>query len=262
MPCNLLEELRVDKGSPIPLYRQIVNKIEEMIESGRLKPHDRLPSETSLSKALGVSRMTVRKAFEELERLGWIYRKVSLGSFVSSGKIEQSPTLLIGFAKKMEMLGYKVITRVVSKRIIYPPKHIQKLLELGGKDNVYEIIRLRGVESDEKLVLQKTYMPVKLFPGLLEKNLTMSLTNVMRSYGFEILSYWAAIEPVIPTEEEARLLTVDPKKPLLLIRGITSALKGLPIRYTFSFYRPDRIEIVVKESLINLALREPYRKDH
>lgn len=258
MIYNLFEELRVNKDSPIPLYRQIANKIEEMIESGKLKPHDKLPSETSLSKALGVSRMTVRKAFEELERLGWIYRKVSLGSFVSSSKIEQSPTLLIGFAKKMEMLGYKVITRVVSKRIIYPPKHIQKFLELDEKDKVYEITRLREVEGDENLVLQQTYMPVKLFPGLLEKDLTVSLTDIIRNYGFEILSYWAAIEPIMPSEEKARLLTVDPRKPLLLIRGITSALKGLPIRYTFSYYRPDRIEIVVKESLIKLALREPH----
>ena len=54
--------------------------------------------------------MTARKVFENLEQLGFLYRRASKGPFVVPQKIEQSPPLLIGFAKKMKAQGHEPIT--------------------------------------------------------------------------------------------------------------------------------------------------------
>jgi len=255
LESKLLKMVKIDKNSPIPLYKQIVSFFEELIEEGVLKPYDKVPSEVALSNFLDVSRMTVRKGFEDLEQMGFLYRGASKGTFVSPQKIEQSPTLLIGFAKKMKAQGYEPVTKVVSKRIIRPLRHFQKHLKISPTDSVYEIIRVRGIKCNKRLVLQKTYIPVKLFPDLLKRDLTKPLNNIIRNYGYEMATYWASIEPVIPNEEEIRLLTLESKRPILLIKGVTSSNKQIPLRYTCGFYRSDQLQIVVKEQLINISLK-------
>ncbi len=247
--------LKVDKNLPIPLYKQIVNMIEELIENGDLKAHDKLPSEASLSKILGVSRMTVRKAFEELERQGLLYRRSSKGTFVAPRKILQNPSLLIGFAKKMQAQGYQPVTTLISKRIIYPLAHIQKHLNVAPGDLVYEIVRLRGIKGDEYLALQKAYIPAALFPDLLSKDVSDSLTDIIRSYGYEISGYWVSIEATMPNEEEMRLLRMDTKKPLLMIKGVTKSIEGTPLRYSVGLFRTDKLKIVVEEHVVDFKLK-------
>lgn len=255
LESKLLKMVKIDKNSPIPLYKQIISFFEELIEEGVLKPHDKVPSEAALSNSLGVSRMTVRKGFEGLEQMAFLYRGASKGTFVSPQKIEQSPTLLIGFAKKMKAQGYEPVTTVVSKRIIRPLRHLQKHLKISPTDSVYEIIRVRGIKCNKRLLLQKTYIPVKLFPDLLKKDLTKSLNDIILNYGYKMATYWASIEPVVPNEEEIRLLTLESKRSVLLIKGVTSSNKQIPLRYTCGFYRSDRLQIVVKEQFINISLK-------
>lgn len=66
-----------------PLYRQIVDGVRREISTGRLAPGDELPSFRALAEQLLVSLITVKRAYEELEREGIIYRRQGLGTFVS-----------------------------------------------------------------------------------------------------------------------------------------------------------------------------------
>jgi GntR family transcriptional regulator of arabinose operon len=65
-------------------YRQILEKLQDDIASGRYKPGKRLPSETELVRRFGASRMTVFRAMHELKSLGLVTRRVGSGTFVSS----------------------------------------------------------------------------------------------------------------------------------------------------------------------------------
>jgi len=67
----------------IPSYKTIENHILYLIETGRLKPNERIPSESTLMKIFGVSRITVRRALDELTICGYIYRLQGIGAFVS-----------------------------------------------------------------------------------------------------------------------------------------------------------------------------------
>jgi GntR family transcriptional regulator len=66
-----------------PLYEQIVEGIKKEVSEGRIKPGEPLPSFRSLAEQLLVSLITVKRAYEELERQGIIFRKQGLGTFIS-----------------------------------------------------------------------------------------------------------------------------------------------------------------------------------
>lgn len=73
----------ISPAAPGPLYRQIVEGFRREISEGRLAPGEALPSFRALAEDLLVSLITVRRAYDELEREGLIYRKQGLGAFVS-----------------------------------------------------------------------------------------------------------------------------------------------------------------------------------
>jgi GntR family transcriptional regulator len=75
---------------PEPLYLQIIDGIRREISSGRLAPNDPLPSFRELAEDLLVSLVTVKRAYEELERSGIIYRKQGLGTFVAEQGVTRS----------------------------------------------------------------------------------------------------------------------------------------------------------------------------
>ncbi len=71
-----------------PIYEQIVEQIKKLILSGSLNADDALPSMRLLAKELRVSLITTKRAYEELERSGYIYTIAGKGSFVCSGNHE------------------------------------------------------------------------------------------------------------------------------------------------------------------------------
>ncbi len=71
-------------GSSTPLYEQIKNAIKENIVEGRLSSEEQLPSVRQLSRELNVSILTVKKAYDELEKEGFIVIRQGLGTFVAS----------------------------------------------------------------------------------------------------------------------------------------------------------------------------------
>ena len=80
-----------------PMYRAIKDFLLEKIRSGELGPDDRIPSEKELMEAFGVSRITVRRALEELSIEGYIYKIQGLGAFVKSTEFEgESKGKLVG----------------------------------------------------------------------------------------------------------------------------------------------------------------------
>ena len=75
-------------GSSTPLYEQIKNAIKENIVGNTLVSDEQLPSVRQLSKELGVSILTVKKAYDELEKEGFIIIRQGLGTFVASMNLD------------------------------------------------------------------------------------------------------------------------------------------------------------------------------
>ncbi|MBQ1410726.1 MAG: GntR family transcriptional regulator [Oscillospiraceae bacterium] len=70
-------------GSSTPIYEQIMNAIKENVKNGTLSAEAQLPSVRQLSRELGISILTVKKAYDGLEAEGFIVVRQGLGTFVA-----------------------------------------------------------------------------------------------------------------------------------------------------------------------------------
>lgn len=77
-------EIIISNNANKPIYEQITTQIKAMIMSGELHAGDAIPSMRSLAKSIHVSVITVQKAYEDLQRDGFIETTVGRGSFVSA----------------------------------------------------------------------------------------------------------------------------------------------------------------------------------
>ncbi len=73
----------ISNSSGRPMYEQITSQLKQLILTGELKPHDMLPSMRLLAKELRISVITTKRAYENLEKDGFIYTLVGKGSFVA-----------------------------------------------------------------------------------------------------------------------------------------------------------------------------------
>lgn len=83
------------------LYQQIVERLKREVSEGRLKPGTALPSFRQLAEDLLVSVITVKRAYEELEREGIIFRRQGLGTFVAEGGLNRSREVKLTVAKEL-----------------------------------------------------------------------------------------------------------------------------------------------------------------
>ena len=76
----------------VPLYQQIKEDIKSAIERGKYKPQEQIPTEPELSAEYSVSRVTVRRAVEELCSEGYLVKMQGRGTFVSTPRIHRKMT--------------------------------------------------------------------------------------------------------------------------------------------------------------------------
>src|SRR5678809_132556 len=94
----------LDESSAQPLYQQLQRALRGAIENGIIGPDDALPPERDLAEMLGVSRITVRKAIDELVEDGLLIRKQGSGTFVSN-RVEKNFAKLTSFSEDMRARG-------------------------------------------------------------------------------------------------------------------------------------------------------------
>ncbi len=75
--------------NPDPMYKQITDQIKDVIATRVLKPESKLPSIREMSKELGISIITIKRAYADLEKDGYIFTRSGMGSFVADVKTDQ-----------------------------------------------------------------------------------------------------------------------------------------------------------------------------
>ena len=97
----------ISPAAPGALYQQIVDRLKREISESRLKPGAPLPSFRNLAEDLLVSVITVKRAYEELEREGIIYRRQGLGTFVSEHGHQRSREAKLSAARELLREGFR-----------------------------------------------------------------------------------------------------------------------------------------------------------
>ncbi len=238
---------KVSKQNPLPLYYQLKEIIQEMIENEELKPGDPVPPERELCEIHGISRMTARKAIMALVNEGILYREQGKGTFVSEPKIKQQLSQLRGFTEEMAEKGLKTDTQILSFKIKEATKKIRSHLNMDEKNNkVIEIRRLRIVE-DEPFAIEIVWIPFNMCPDLQKDMLEgKSLYKIFKEkYGYTLDYAKQTIEPIMLNEYESDLLNLDIKSLALLFRRKTYLDDGRVIEYTKAIYRSDKYKYEV-----------------
>jgi GntR family transcriptional regulator len=117
-------DVRLSPSSAVPIYQQIVDQVGLQIAGGRLKPGDRLPSVREMARALPANQNTVLKAYEALERDGFIERRHGDGTFVAHGG---SPLRLAERRRRVaDAIAHAVI---LARHFKLPADEIHRLLD-------------------------------------------------------------------------------------------------------------------------------------
>ena len=223
-------------------------EISARIRSGELAPGGRIPSERELALEQGISRMTARAAVDLLARRGLVERRERSGVFVARPKIEQSLDTVAGLSDQLGARGVVPGAEVLDARTVSAGElgdaEVVSRLGLSDEEGVHVILRVR-TGDDEPLVLEETYLPADLWPGLLDKDLSGSLYALARErYGLSVADARQELEPTPLDSEAATMLGVRPDLPALRVTRTAWNARGQAIEFARDLHRGDRIIFV------------------
>lgn len=219
--------------------RQVLDLIE------RLGVGTAIPSERQLSADLGVSRLTVRAALDELAREGYLVRRRGSGTYVQQPKISQELTIT-SFSEDMRRRGMVPGSRTLSMTTSLAGAQLGRLLQLSPSERILVIKRLRLADG-ETMAIETLHLPEKLVPGLSAKDLTGSFYALLdQRYGIHIASGTQAIEPTVTNEEESEALGVPLHSPAFLFERTSADQQSRTVEFVHSVYRGDRYRIVTE----------------
>jgi GntR family transcriptional regulator len=203
-----------------------------------------IPSERQLSADLGVSRLTVRAALDDLVRDGYLVRRRGSGTFVSEPKIAQELTMT-SFTEDMRRRGMKPASRTLSLEVVPAGAQLGRFLHVSPSEPVVVVKRLRLADR-ETMAIETLHVRESLVPGLSGKELeNHSFYELLRDrYGTVISDGVQTIEPTVTDAEESAALGVPLHSPAFLFERFTRDAQGNMVEFVRSIYRGDRYRIV------------------
>lgn len=160
----------------VPLYQQIKEDIKSAIQSGKYKPKEKIPPEPALSEEYAVSRITVRRAVEELCSEGYLTKMQGRGTFVNTPRINRKFTggdKVEGFSQTCRKLGLTPGARVVDRRIVPSRRDEQEFFGLGPDALLIYVERVRTADG-QPIFLENLFLPYEDYRAML----TMDLSDV------------------------------------------------------------------------------------
>ncbi len=114
--------------NPDPMYKQVTDQIKDALAGGILKPEDKLPSIREMTRELGISEITIKRAYADLEHEGYIFTRSGLGSFVADismekmrkekiAEIRQELTRILNSGEKFDISAEEIIEGIRKKGV-------------------------------------------------------------------------------------------------------------------------------------------------
>ncbi|MBN1261012.1 MAG: GntR family transcriptional regulator [Anaerolineae bacterium] len=236
------EWFTIDHYSSAPLYSLIAQNVRDLISQQRLKPGDALPSEWELSDYYGTSRLTVRRALDDLSREGWVRRRHGVGTFVANPKSAQIAPSKLSFTQQMLAIGRVPGSQLLNVEIVPASEEAAARLNIKPETPVVEITRLR-LADNEPILLETAVLPAERFPGL-ENTGTWTNDSLYETlevqYNTKVTVMDQTLEPIILDEKEALWLHSQPGSPAMYSEVVSYAEDETPIEYSWSITPGER----------------------
>lgn len=213
-------------SSSRPKFEAIVRFARRRIHSGTWTPGERAPSENELSEQFGVSRMTARRALDQLARSGDIVRRRGAGSFIADDSVRSSFLVIRNIADEVVDNGQRYGSRVVRQCAMACDTEVATALELERGASVYHSV-IAHLADDEAVQLEYRYVRPDAAPQYLEVDLTVETPNHYLQRICPLVEARQEITAALPKTQECELMDIKRNEPCLLLKRITWAKCGL-----------------------------------
>ena len=226
-------------------YEEIAEDIRNGILTGKYGPKEQLPLEKEMCEHYGVSRITIKKAVDELVIQGLVIKRRGSGTFVKA--LDDEDVQELSMAKQFEGFSEahkdkKVRSEIVNFEVIHPTEEIATKLKITCDDFVYYVVRTR-YGNDVPFVIEYTYMPIGLIPGIKNDVLLNSVYGyIEKDLKLKIKSSHRVIRAMLPSELEQKWLDIDSNFPILEVEQVGFLDNGQPFEYSKAHHRSDKIE--------------------
>jgi GntR family transcriptional regulator len=224
--------------------RETRERVLELIEP--LSVGEAIPAERQLGIDLGVSRLTVRAALDELVREGYLVRRRGAGTFVAEPKVAKGIDIT-SFSDDMRARGLTPESRTLDLHVEMAGARLGRILHVSPSEQILSVKRLRLADGDP-MAIELLHTRASLVPGLTGRDLEEnSFYDLLASrYGISIVGGTQTVEPTVTNEEESASLGVPLHSPALLFERLTRSSTGDLVEFTSSTYRGDRYRIVTE----------------
>lgn len=240
-------DIVIDKDSFTPVYYQLAKSIENHILSGKLKPGDRIASETYLSETLNISRMTVRKAFEILAKKNLIYSERGKGTFVSKLNFSDAFFKITEFFCDTEDQGMIPNSKFLEAKIIDTPIKVANKLKIHNNKILF--LSYLRLADDEPVVFERKYIVVtddfinshdELISVGSEAQNTSFSELIEKTTGVISLKTDITIKATLMNTEEAEFLGEKKGAPALMVEQQIYTANDEPVALGIYIYRGNK----------------------
>ena len=241
--------MKLDDNSLTPLYQQVIEDIKANISSGAYGPGERIPSEPELSEHYSVSRITIRRAIEELAGEGYLTRRQGKGTYVNQRKMARKirqTSEVQSFTRVCAEMGMRAGANVLERRIVRAQDKDRQFFGSDCEQLVF-ISRLRTAD-DVPIMEENNYFPAKDFSFLLDEELQdVSIIDAIHKRTGRIFekSVESTIEIARSSASMARRLQIAAGDPLFFEHVLFTDQNDIPLclsnkylvgsRYLFAF---------------------------
>lgn len=235
-----VSEQTLDTDDPTPLYHQLFILYRQRILTGALLHGERLPSEAELSEFHNVSRITAKRAMNELAQEGLVSRSRGKGTTVSHATPAKSYSAdFSGLMENLVSIDARTTVTVLDFDYVTAPAAVAKALKLEAGAMVQRAERFRSAEGKPFSHIL-TYLPENIGRSFARKDLSAKpILSLIESSGHSIQSASQSITAVLADAKKARILDVPPGSALLKVTRVVCDDRDAPVQFIEVLYRPD-----------------------
>ncbi|MBA5762414.1 GntR family transcriptional regulator [Vibrio sp. 404] len=223
------------------LYKKVMQDLRSRIDSEEFSIGDTLPTEKELIGQYSVSRITIRKAIDELVALSLVEKRQGAGSTVIGKTMVSSMLTLKSTKEYLSDSKSKLEYKICEFALIDPDEDLAEILKIGMDEKVYFIRRFKLV-NDLPSVYEDSYMPMSMYPKMNVMSMEGSKYRYLEEeLGFEIDGAYQDFDAILPDKHMCDTLKVDPKKPLIQILSLGVLKDGRIFEYTKITSKPETI---------------------
>ncbi|MBR0555771.1 phosphonate metabolism transcriptional regulator PhnF [Ciceribacter sp. L1K23] len=245
IPLAAFDGLVFGPRSDMPIWQQIRDHILGLIEGGILRPGSQLPGETHLAASLGVTRITLRQALQQLQNEGHLTARKGVGIFVRSPPAIFSVRDGHPFRENIETHSAPITTDTRFIRREAASHELAERLRIGEGAEIIHLRRLRLL-GDQPVYVNDKYFPADRFTDFeavyAERQ---SVTDVFRAHG---IAAFRRVETRISggfsTSEEAENLRLTPGTPVFHLNARNEDGNGQTIEWTAGCWPLTSVEFV------------------